>query len=131
MSKEVWKSVVGYDDYLVSLTGYVVSKRWGNQIRLMKPLRHSNGYTYVYLYKDGCKRKSFKIHRLVAQLFIERVVGKNYVNHIDGNKKNNNVKNLEWVTKSEDIRHAYRKNLRVANTTNANQARRNICQIKK
>ena len=78
----------------------------------MKPSRSSSGYLHVQLYIDG---KSFTklIHQLVAEAFIENPDNKPDVNHIDGNKLNNNVSNLEWVTKSENIRHSLRTGLRV------------------
>jgi hypothetical protein len=56
--------------------------------------------------------KTYAVHRLVAQAFIPPVDGKTIVNHIDGNKKNNNVENLEWVTHKENTAHAILNGLR-------------------
>ncbi|MBC8527256.1 MAG: HNH endonuclease [Candidatus Cloacimonetes bacterium] len=66
-----------------------------------KPHNHHS----VMLYKNN-EAKRFQIHRLVAQAFILNPENKPDINHIDGNPLNNNVNNLEWVTKSENIRHA-------------------------
>lgn len=68
------------------------------------------GYYIVTLCK-GKERKTKKIHRLVAEAFIPNVENKLQVNHIDGNKLNNNVKNLEWCTDSENMIHAYKTGL--------------------
>jgi hypothetical protein len=57
------------------------------------------------LFKNGI-RHNFQIHRLVAATYIDNPLNKPQVNHIDGNKSNNHVSNLEWVTQSENIRHA-------------------------
>ena len=63
------------------------------------------GYAYVTIYIDK-KGKRVKIHRLVANAFIPNPDNKPYVNHIDGIRSNNRVENLEWVTASENTRHA-------------------------
>src|SRR5690606_2407412 len=70
----------------------------------LKPI-YRNGYLSVTLCNDG-KRRTFNIHRLVAENFIKPISLKNYVNHKDGNKKNNNIYNLEWVTPIENSNHA-------------------------
>ena len=113
---EVWKDVEGYEGlYQVSTCGNVKSlpkvRRNGTgtyiqKERLLKPSNTSTGYKKVELCKDG-KRKGFKVHRLVAIAFIPNPDNKPEVNHIDGNKINNNIDNLEWVTSSENSIHAY------------------------
>lgn len=65
-----------------------------------------NGYERVELWKGGKGRK-FLVHRLVAEAFVSNPDGKPSVNHVDGNKLNNSAANLEWVTQSENQRHAY------------------------
>ena len=113
---EVWKDIEGYEGlYQVSTCGNVKSlpkvRRNGTgtyiqKERLLKPSNTSTGYKKVELCKDG-KRKGFKVHRLVAIAFIPNPDNKPEVNHIDGNKINNNIDNLEWVTSSENSVHAY------------------------
>ncbi len=112
--KETWKPVVGYEEtYLVSNLGNVKSvgnfimPNGGNRpIRELKKGVHRCGYLIVRLYKNG-KQKQHYIHRLVAMAFIENPFDKEQVNHIDGDKTNNAVDNLEWVSREENINHAY------------------------
>ena len=70
----------------------------------------SDGYHKVDLYSNG-KRTSVRVHRLVAEAFIPNPNKLPQINHIDGNKENNNVKNLEWVNNSQNMIHAYRTGL--------------------
>lgn len=74
-----------------------------------------NGYYSVSIPIAPGKNKHFRINRLVAQAFIPNPHNKQFVNHIDGDKSNNNVNNLEWVTPSENAIHAYKTGLRVSN----------------
>src|SRR5699024_845781 len=79
--------------------------------RKLKPLIDSKGYPYIDVRFDG-KRRCPKIHRLVALAFIPNPENKPQVNHIDGNKENNNINNLEWVTNEENRTHAIKKKLK-------------------
>lgn len=104
---EQWKVVKGFENYLVSSLGNVKTING----KLKKVVYDSkNDYGYVELWKNN-KGKKFRIHRLVAETFIPNTLGKEQVNHIDGNKKNNCVSNLEWVTPKENIRHAIENDL--------------------
>lgn len=70
-----------------------------------KPLKQNmsnSGYLCVYI-----KSKGYFVHRAIAFAYIERIEDKNYVNHKDGVKTNNSLDNLEWVTFSENVKHAY------------------------
>lgn len=100
--KEIWKEVFDYEGlYWVSNKGRVKSKR-----KLRKISTKKDGYLYVSLSKKGIV-KTFLVHRLVAITFIQKTHKKTEVNHIDGDKTNNHVSNLEWVTSSENTKHAY------------------------
>lgn len=72
------------------------------------PLYNRSGYYIVCLSKNGIAKNYF-VHRLIALTFIPIIEGKNYVNHIDGNKLNNSIENLEWCTHSENMVHAVKK----------------------
>lgn len=105
---EIWRDICDYEGlYEISNKGNVKNKKTN---RILKPSKKKNGYLYVQLTKN--KVGSFKrINRLVAQEFIKKIEGKEYVNHKDGNKFNNNADNLEWVTASENTKHAFLNNL--------------------
>lgn len=114
---EIWKDINGYEGYYqISNKGNVrsldrfdgVHDRQGT---IIKPHMKHNGYLQVGLRKHNT-RKWLAIHRLVAIHFIENPDNKPQVNHIDGNKQNNNVENLEWVTAKENQNHATRIGLR-------------------
>jgi hypothetical protein len=109
---EIWKSVEGFENlYEVSNLGNVrrldaiTSNGHFWKGRVLK-LRHaSNGYITIGLYENG-KGHERRVHRLVATAFIPNPKNLPVVNHKDGNKKNNNVDNLEWTTKIENERHS-------------------------
>lgn len=106
---EIWKDIKGYEGlYIISNTGRIA--------KLLHPKINKDGYCEQGLVKDS-KKKSKRIHRLVAEAFIPNPDGLLEVNHIDENKSNNNVENLEWCdhkyntthgTRIERIRHAQR-----------------------
>lgn len=102
-----WLDVVGYEKtYMISNTGLLKSlKRNTAHERIMKPQIDKGGYVYFNLTKDGI-RKSKKAHRLVAEAFIPNPDNKYSVNHINGNKQDNRVENLEWATMAEQASHA-------------------------
>lgn len=111
--KEIWKAIKDYEGkYEVSNLGRVKSlerkSRLNRKIkeRILAPREHTGGYLRVQL-----SRKDFYIHRLVAETFIPNPENKSQVNHIDGNKRNNRVDNLEWNTPLENNLHAIRTGL--------------------
>lgn len=101
---EIWKPIPDYDGYQVSNFGRVKSFKQG-KIIILKPALAIVGYLFVGLFKKK-KKKKIRIHQLVACAFIPNPENKPEVNHRDGNKFNNCVDNLEWVTSSENQRHA-------------------------
>ena len=89
-------------DYFVSEDGKVFSKKRG-KTKELKPIKKGHGgYVKVRLYDDG-KWKNFFVHRLVAEAFIENPNNFPIINHIDENKSNNNVRNLEWCTAKYNV----------------------------
>ena len=106
-----YKPICGYEEkYLISKEGNVYSAK---SKKILKPTKNEKGYLSIELRKDG-KRKRVKIHRLVAEIFIPNTYGRKEINHIDGNKENNCVENLEWSTRSENLKHAYANGLRAS-----------------
>lgn len=105
--EEVWKDINNYEGlYQISSYGKVRSLDRGNRKGRVLKLNPTKGYLGVFLSKYGNSNK-FQVHRLVCQMFLENPENKCCVNHKDGDKSNNNVLNLEWVTHSENIKHAF------------------------
>lgn len=101
--KEIWKDICGYEGlYKISNYGEVKSIR---KNIVMRPGDNGRGYKFIYLNKGGLVQRYY-VHRLVALFFIPNPENKPQVNHIDCNKGNNNVDNLEWVTTTEQMQHA-------------------------
>lgn len=99
--KEIWRYIDGYEGlYQVSNFGNVRTLKFGKK-RILKPSKDKDNYLKVTLCKDG-KLKTYKIHRLAAFAFIPKIEGKNHVDHIDGNRQNNNVNNLRWCNQKEN-----------------------------
>lgn len=107
---EIWKDIKGYEDfYEVSSYGNVRNKKTNT---ILKGDTNSVGYRRVTLYVPVKKR--FFIHRLVALTFMGEFADL-VINHKDGNKTNNHLYNLEWVTRSENDLHAFKLGLRKKN----------------
>jgi hypothetical protein len=127
---EIWKDIKGYEGiYQISTFGRVKSlnrvQYFNHPVTGTRHIKKSKefimnnsvckGYNFIRLSKDSVI-KSYRLCRLVAINFIPNLENKPQVNHIDGNKKNDNLNNLEWVTKSENMIHASQNGL--LNTTN-------------
>ena len=107
--EEEWKPIKGYEGlYEVSNMGRVKSLHYGKE-RIMKTPDDLAGYKRVRLTKQTIKQK--RVHRLVAEAFIPNPMNLPVVNHLDGDKYNNCVSNLEWCTKKENTNHAIKTGL--------------------
>lgn len=102
--KEIWKTLADYQDYQISNKGRIRSLI-KNKKRILKIQKDSDGYCVIII-KTKNSYKNYIISRLVASYFIENPLNKKEVNHKNGNKLNNKVNNLEWVTHAENMKHA-------------------------
>ena len=118
MNAEIWKDIIGYEGiYQISnlgrvkrLAGKCLAKAGkyrtvSESILTCFPNKTRYNYLYVNLNNNGIKQ--FRVHRLVAIHFIPNPNNLPQVNHIDGDKNNNSINNLEWCTRSENSQHAY------------------------
>lgn len=104
LRNEIWKDIPEYSGYQISSLGNVRSNKYGDW-RLLKPALDGAGYLIVYLRKDK-KSIRFHVHRLVAQVFVNG--NGSDVNHKNGAKTDNRADNLEWCSRSENVKHATR-----------------------
>ncbi len=141
--KEIWEDVKGYENsYQISNYGKVKSNdriikigniihhRHGKNIKLCVG---TAGYQQFWLHKNG-KRKSYTIHRLVAEHFLTKIKGKDHVNHKNSNKLNNHISNLEWVTPKENAHHDImigNRNDKGENNCKAKLTTENVLKIRK
>jgi hypothetical protein len=124
-SKQVWVDIPSLGGkYEASVTGLIRNKRTREY---RKPYINDNGYFIVGIY-DSAKKGTihYRVHRLVAEAFIPNPAGKRTVNHIDGNKLNNRVENLEWATHGENLDHARKTGLMVTTEKQRNAGRENL-----
>lgn len=113
--EEIWKPVVGYEWlYEVSNLGNIRSlsynKRFNKEdktIKNLKPWKTHDWYYIIGLSKNQ-KQKTYRLHRLIAQVFLPNPENKPQINHKDGIRDNNKIENLEWCTQSENAQHSYR-----------------------
>lgn len=122
---EVWKDIPGYEGfYQISNNGMVRSldrevkrnakfRNGKSSVRIMRikgkiltPYITNNGYYSINLQKNNIVSK-FLVHRIVGLVFIDNVDNKPQINHLDANRKNNSVNNLEWTTQSENMKHCF------------------------
>jgi hypothetical protein len=131
---KIWLKIPGYSDYAVSEDGEVKritekTNTWSG--RLLKQRKDNGGYLYVHLYNG---KHSLNIHRLVAMAFLGPCPAGSEVNHKDGDRTNNHYKNLEYVTKGQNLSHAYKignRNHKGENHPEAKLFNHQITQIKK
>ena len=102
--REIWKDIIGYEGrYKISSNGNIVNSKG----LMMKQNFDNDGYKLISLYNG--KRKTFRVHRLVVENFISKVPDGMEVNHIDYNRSNNRVENLEIISHLENVKHSYDK----------------------
>lgn len=108
---EIWKQIPNFSRYEASNKGFLRSTNYKNsgKTKVLKP-KISGGYYKTMLLSDNGKYKTWSVHKWVALTWLGEAKGLE-VNHINGDKTNNNVSNLEYCTRSENMIHAYRHNL--------------------
>jgi len=103
--KEIWRDVEGYEGlYMISNLGRVKKDK-----KIIRDRTSKWGYKHIDLFNKG--RKTFRVHRLVVIAFLPNPEGKPHTNHINCDKIDNRLDNLEWATRSENMLHAYDKGL--------------------
>lgn len=105
--QEIWKDVKGYEGlYQVSNYGRLKSFKVDSKGKILKLTNQYGDYFAVVLQGKGVPRRSARMHRLVAEAFLPNPDNLPEVNHIDGDKQNNKVDNLEWISHSKNIIHS-------------------------
>lgn len=129
--QEIWKDIEGFENYQISNLGRIKSKErivsnfcrtYVKKEEILKTHVMKTGYLAIVLRDKEQKKHLLKIHRLIAENFIPNPNNYTQVNHIDGNKTNSSIENLEWCTPSQNTRHAIKNGLR-RKSTNKNTKR--------
>jgi len=111
MIDELWRDIKGFDGkYQASNRGNIRSTNG-----VMKLTPNEKGYLRVRLYYSKYKCKWYRVNRLIADTFIDNPLSLPQVDHIDGNRMNNNVENLEWVTNKENTTRAIKRRIQTHN----------------
>ena len=120
--KEVWKNIKGYEGYYeVSNWGRVRNVARMNKVcmgihkktgKIMKQFLHHLGYKCIGL-RGGRKKRRYLVHRLVGEAFLKKRLQGEEINHKNGKKADNHIENLEWTTRRENIKHAFRLGLQI------------------
>ena len=106
---EIWLDIEGYPNYQVSSMGRIKNIKTNN---FLKPRPDASGYLRVYLFDGHGNGRDKLVHRLVADAFYDGCHDGLDVNHLNGLKSDNFIGNLEFCTRSDNLKHAYRTNLR-------------------
>lgn len=122
------KEIKGFEGlYSVDENGRVYSLR---SAKRLKEIRMQSGYMYVHLCNGKNKTKLVRLHRIVAEAFLEPKEGMDQVNHINGNKADNRAENLEWCTQKQNTIHAIKTGLYATSGENNPSAKLTYEQVK-
>lgn len=108
---EAWKPILDYENhYMGSSKGRIKSVKkfkgdFADRDKIIRTTIHKTGYEFIWLWKDGIKKR-YSVHTIIANLFCDKIGGKNIVNHKNGVRSDNRAVNLEWVDKSGNMLHA-------------------------
>lgn len=124
-------NIPNFSNYIITSDFQIIRKKDNVKISLSE---NNDGYITLKLTDDEGKRRTLQYHRVLATVFypITDLKDKLQVNHIDGNKKNNNLFNLEWCTPSQNQKHAYDNGLKKFKTGNSkytNEEIHNVCKL--
>ena len=109
--KEIWKIIDNFPNYQISNFGRVMSLVKKDKPLIRTPHITGGGYYSIKLHRKVEGKKVIErryIHRLVAEAFIPNPLNRTEINHIDGDKTNNHITNIEWITHSENMKHSYK-----------------------
>ena len=127
MKNVEWRQVEGYSNYIISEYGDVKNIKTN---KLLKRRTTKDGYQYYRLCERGIQ-SDFRVHRLVAKMWLDNPMNLETVNHKDGNKTNNHVSNLEWMDRHSQLEHAYNLGLKKAKVgTDSNLSKATVEQVK-
>lgn len=104
LADEKWETIKEFPNYMISSYGRVMNKRL---IKFVKPVIHGRDGQHVLNLWSGNNKKQFSLYRLLAIYFIPNPKNKPQINHINGDRSDYSLENLEWVTASENMKHAY------------------------
>jgi len=133
---EVWKDIPGYHGYLISNFGRIKGPgkigRWKSMPTPMNPMQTSQGYLYVFAKRPNVPKKLF-LHKAVLLAFVGPCPENHETRHLDGNPKNNNLKNLEWSTRivNQNDRFKHGTHLLGENSSSSKLREKDVLEIRK